>query len=171
MTYGFRNVSKIVGIDPGLKGALAFLTFDGELVAVEDMPTLGKDVNAFMLTNLIVGYGPVKHAIVERAQSMPKQGIAGAFNYGTGYGKILGVLAALHIPTVDYSTAWKVRARLSKDKNLSRKRATQRWPEMAEDFSLVKHDGRAEAALMADLWLIENPQRTKSKRPNRLVAD
>ena len=38
-------------------------------------------------------------AVVEQAQSMPKQGIAGAFNYGVGYGKILGVLAAWRFPS------------------------------------------------------------------------
>jgi hypothetical protein len=92
---------------------------------------------------------------------MPKQGIAGVFNYGTAYGKILGCLATLNIPIIDYPTSWKTRAKLGKDKNLSRKRATQRWPEMAEYFQLVKHDGRAEAALMAEQWLKENPQRRR----------
>lgn len=171
MTYGPQNKAKILGVDPGLKGALAFLSLDGQLIAIEDMPCLGKEVNAYMLANLIVGLGPVTTAVVERAHSMPKQGIAGAFNYGTGYGKILGVLAALHIPIVDYPTSWKRRAKLTTDKNLSRKRATQRWPEMAEEFSLVKHDGRAEAALLADLWLRENPRSVKSKRPNRDMPD
>ena len=104
-------------------------------------------------------------------RSIPKQGIAGIFNYGIGYGKILGVLAALNIPIVDYATSWKTRAKLGRDKTLSRKRATQRWPSQADLFKLVKHDGRAEAALMAAQWMAENPARLKTKRPDRYTPD
>ena len=160
---------RVLGIDPGLEGALAFLDFEGDLVELEDMPVMGKDVNAHMLGRLIQGYGPIHTAVVERAQSMPKQGISGAFNYGVGYGKILGVLAVLEVPIVDMPSSWKRKAHLSTDKNLSRKRATQRWPTWADWFRRVKDDGRAEAALMADHWISEHPQRRRVIR--RLVPE
>ena len=51
---------------------------------------------------------------------MPKQGISGAFNYGVGYGKILGVLATLEIPTeLVTSGVWKRKFNLTSDKDLS----------------------------------------------------
>ena len=165
MSYGPKNPVKILGVDPGLSGALVFLSLTGGLIEVEDMPHVGKEINAHMIARLIQGYGPVRHAIVERAQSMPKQGISGAFNYGTGYGKILGVLAALDIPIVHIAPSqWKKRWNLGKDKNMSRQRATERWPDWADSFSLVKHDGRAEAALMAAAWIEEHPSGRIVKR-------
>lgn len=36
--------------------------------------------------------------VVEAAQAMPKNGAVSMFNYGCGYGRILGVLEALKIP-------------------------------------------------------------------------
>ena len=160
-----RISHKIVGIDPGQKGALVFLDYSGAITEVEDMPCIGKEVNAHMLSRLIQGYGPVDTAVVEQAHSMPKQGVAGVFNYGVGYGKILGVLAALDIPIVHLpSSKWKKHWGLGTDKNLSRQRATERWPEWADSFNLVKHDGRAEAALMAAGWLLDQPSRRIVKR-------
>lgn len=154
MPYGPRNRAKVLGVDPGLTGALAFLDPDGKLIELEDMPCVGNVVNAHMIARLIQGYGPISQAVVEQAQTMPKQGISGAFNYGVGYGKILGVLAALDIPITHVSPSqWKKRWNLGKDKNLSRQRATERWPDWAESFKLVKNDGRAEAALIAAGWL------------------
>ena len=163
---GTVNVApKVLGIDPGQSGALAFLTVQGLIWELEDMPLLGKEINAHMLTRLIEGYGPVKVAAVERAQSMPKQGVTSVFNYGVGYGKILGVLAALDIPIVFYSSSeWKKHWHLNNDKNLSRRRATERWPLYADSFSRVKDDGRAEACFIAAKWVADNPVRRVSKR-------
>lgn len=145
---------RILGIDPGQTGALAFLNGSGEIVELEDMPLLGKkEVNAHMITRLIQGYGPVMIAVVEAAQSMPKQGVAGVFSYGVGYGKILGVLAALDVPIELVAPGtWKKAMGLNTDKSLSRAKATRRWPTYADNFKRVKDDGRAEAALLAAWW-------------------
>lgn len=165
-----RVARRVVGIDPGLTGALAFLDFGGAIIEIEDMPVIGKDVNAHMISRLIQAYGPVDTAVIERAQSMPHQGIAGAFNYGVGYGKLLGVLATLEVPIVTLTASqWKKRWNLGKDKNLSRRKATERWPEWADVFKLVKNDGRAEAALMAAGWVEDQPSHRIVKR--RLEAD
>lgn len=159
--------TKVLGIDPGLSGALAFLGLDGSIREIEDMPLLGRQVNAHLLARLIQGYGPIKMAVVESAHSMPKQGIAGAFNYGVGYGKILGVLATLEIPTTFYTASeWKRHFRLNNDKDLSRRKATERWPTHADSFKRVKDDGRAEACFIAVKWLADNPMR----EPRRVLA-
>jgi crossover junction endodeoxyribonuclease RuvC len=161
---------KVIGVDPGLRGALAFLNEDGSIYEVEDMPVIGKDVNAQLMSRLIQGYGPIKVAAVESAHSMPKQGITGAFNYGVGYGKVLGVLATLEIPVVFYtSTGWKRHFKLTTDKNLSRRRATERWPQHAFRFSRVKDDGRAEACFIAAKWIADNPEHRPSKHLTPVV--
>ena len=85
------------------------------------MPLVDNEVNAKLLANLIVGYGRLECAVVERQQSMPKQGVASSFKTGVGYGIIIGVLAALDIPAYFLSpTQWKKMLHLSKDKEVSR---------------------------------------------------
>lgn len=156
---------RIVGVDPGLSGALVFLNISGEIMELEDMPVMGKEVNAHMITHLIEGYGPVMTAVVEQAHTMPRQGIASAFNYGTGYGKILGVLAALDVPTeIVPASTWKKAMGLTNDKDLSRSKATRRWPLYADSFKRVKDDGRAEAALLAAWWWEKHRQRRVIQR-------
>lgn len=168
-----RSPTIILGIDPGLKGALAFLRYrDGSISELEDMPIIGNEVNAHLASRLIQGYGPIHTAVVERAQTMPKQGISGAFNYGVGYGKLLGILATLDIPIVLVSpSVWKTKWNLGKDKNLARQRASERWPEWSGHFARVKDDGRAEACLLTSYWITidKGIPRPKSKIP--LTAD
>jgi crossover junction endodeoxyribonuclease RuvC len=140
----------ILGIDPGATGGLALLDPDGELTAVHDMPYLDGSVSAPLVAAIIRDTDAITAAYVERAQAMPRQGIASTFKYGTGYGVLLGVLGALHIPTTTVRpTEWKRTAGLSADKGASRRRAIELWPAQAETFARVKDDGRAEAALIA----------------------
>ena len=159
-------MQRVLGIDPGLKGALAWVNTAGSLIEVEDMPLVDNEVNAKLLANLIVGYGSLECAVVERQQAFPKrpdgrgQGTVSAFKTGTGYGIIIGVLAALNIPTFFLSsTQWKKVLHLTSDKELSRKRALERWPADADLFKLKKHEGRAEAALLAVSWIQSDERR------------
>jgi crossover junction endodeoxyribonuclease RuvC len=139
----------IAGLDPGATGALALLDPDGQLVAVHDLPYLDGTVSAPLLAALLRDVEPISTAWVERAQAMPRQGIASTFRYGMGFGCLLGVLGALHIPVETVRPAeWKRAAGLSSDKAASRRRACELWPAHAERFARVKDDGRAEAALI-----------------------
>lgn len=158
---------QILGIDPGLHGALVWVNGSGALVEVEDMPLVDNEVNPKLLANLIVGYGKLECAVVERQQAFPKrpdgrgQGTGSAFKTGVGYGVIIGVLAALDVPTFFLSpTQWKKVLHLSKDKELSRRKALERWPADADYFKLKKYEGRAEAALLAVSWLLSEERRS-----------
>jgi len=138
----------ILGIDPGQSGAVAKLSKD--YIGVEDLPIVDGVVNpAGLLDLLTVIRWDYDHAYVERAQSMPKQGVASTFKYGVGYGAILGVLAALQIPyTLVSPRVWKKAFHLiGKDKEASRKLAIQWYP--GADLHLKKHHGKAEALLIA----------------------
>lgn len=154
----------IVGIDPGVDGAIAFVE-DGALVNVEDMPTLGdgpkgrRRVNAsiFAVTmadaaHKATSHRGITHVFVEDVGPMPREGAVGAFSFGRGCGVLEGAIAALGLP---YSfirpQEWKriigIRAGAAKD--ASRSLAIRTWPTMAKLFARVKDDGRAEACLIA----------------------
>jgi hypothetical protein len=65
-----------------------------------------------------------------------------------------GVFAMARRPLVYVApSTWKRHLGLSKDKGASRQRAVELWPDRADLFKLAKHDGRAEAALIARWYL------------------
>ena len=148
----------IIGIDPGLSGAVACLAED--FFEVSDMPTFDLvrnrkkkrdlDLATLVLTlSAMKGEEPV-HAFVEQVHSMPKQGVSSSFAFGKCYGAILGVLAALGIPqTPVHSRVWKKAVGVPAAKDGARARASQLMPTQAYNWTRVKDDGRAEAALLA----------------------
>ena len=149
---------RVLGIDPGLGGALAML--DTELpgaLAIADIPTVlvshgrgrRREINEAMLASLLRRYEP-DVAWLERVHSLPKQGVSSTFSFGVTYGVIRGVLAALSVP-VNLVTPqeWKKHHRIGKEKAFARAAAVRLFPSHAERFDRVKDDGRAEAALLA----------------------
>ena len=151
-------MTRYLGIDPGQTGALALINHDGRLVDVWDMPVVDKRVSPVLLADIITEldygreFGAKLVAVVEQVASMPGQGVASTFKFGTSYGIVLGVIASRHLETIHVTPAkWKREMGLSKDKGVSRRKAIDRWPAMARWFARVKDDGRAEAALLA-LW-------------------
>lgn len=92
-----------IGIDPGKSGGIVII--DGASHEVRKgllMPKLpgGKRVDWTTVIDLLRRYAdhPDVYVVLEKAQSMPKQGIASAFNYGTHFGILQGILKALLIP-------------------------------------------------------------------------
>jgi hypothetical protein len=142
----------IVGIDPGNSGAVAVITNHGELLDAFDMPLVDKVVSPVLLfENLNNWEVDVDLVVIERVSSMPKQGVASTFKFGTAYGIAQGVVAGLgwrH--TLVTPGVWKKAMGCTADKERSRRLAIERWPDRADLFKLKKHDGRAEAALMAE---------------------
>ncbi len=144
----------IIGVDPGQRGGLAVLTADGTLEHVSDLPIIrdGRlawvDGGALQSTLITVLAGRPARAVVERVSAMPRQGVASSFNFGVGFGSILGVLQALHLP-IELVTpaAWKRALGLGSDKLASLHKARLLFPDA--DLTLQKHDGRAEALLLA----------------------
>jgi len=90
-----------IGIDPGKKGYLCLYNanysgykhyplFDGNRLNREMLETIDKLAETYTMI-----------AVVEQVHSMPHQGVASTFSFGTNYGMILGALEAIGIP---YST-------------------------------------------------------------------
>jgi crossover junction endodeoxyribonuclease RuvC len=148
----------IIGIDPGLSGALFFMDpsspANGEAV---DLPVHllirnGKKKRELDVAGLIgiLTSDRLDHAFVEQVNAMPGQGISSVFAFGKCYGVILGVIASHSIPlSLVPPVSWKRALGVPKAKDGARARASQLLPEAAAQWCLKKHDGRAEAALIA----------------------
>lgn len=145
----------ILAVDPGQKGAIGALDYQGKLTGVWDMPILEKRVNAPLLANMLIPWANTADVcVIEDVHAMPKQGVTSMFTFGRGLGVVEGVALGAGIPVRYVSPAkWKRALGLSADKDASRRRATELWPLQADLFKLVKNDGRAEAMLIAYWWL------------------
>jgi crossover junction endodeoxyribonuclease RuvC len=146
-----RETPMICGIDPGQQGAIAWLSSDGYLIEVRDLPvTKGDGLIPAVLADWLRAPGRMPaHAFVERVAARPGAGVSGMFRFGRGYGQIEGVLAAVGIAvTLVTPGKWKGALRIPADKAASRARAAQLWPGLAGCFARVRDDGRAEAALI-----------------------
>lgn len=149
-----------IGIDPGGSGAVAMFDPTTKHMEVVDMPThqiqVGKTkrtrVDLHGLANLLQIWAPhAAFAAIEEVHSTPMDGPVGAFAFGEAFGAAKMACAANLIPyQLCPPQAWKAAFRLiGKDKDESRLRASQILPTAAHHWPLKKHDGRAEAALIA----------------------
>jgi len=154
---------RVVGIDPGATGALAFLTLaNGLPVGLEclDIPThkIGRrtHVDAYALSREIDARctardEPLSAAIIEQGGVRPQNGRIGAAAFWLGLGEVRGILAAHFVPIeIVTPAAWKRTARLTREgKDASRARASEIFPKWAGQWARTKDHGRAEAALIA----------------------
>lgn len=146
----------IIGIDPGITGAIAFIHTNWS--KVEDIPVMangkGKTkvknkVNGSALAEMLTNYD-LKTATVylERVSSMPGQGVASMFSMGDTFGCIRGVCAALGLPIeIITPQSWKKHYGLGSDKEVVRAKAIELFPKAP--LSRKKDHNRAEALLIA----------------------
>ena len=148
----------IIGIDPGMKGGLAFLDDDG--VMAYALPMVGGEINYSKLISLLVD--PLDNtdtylAVIEKVHAMPKQGVSSTFKFGRQYGEIRGILIALNIPMIEVTPqAWKKKVLAGQDWKGNKKASVQfcqkRWPKVSllpKERSRVPSDGMADAICIA----------------------
>jgi len=151
---------KVIGLDPGLDGALAFLEKEpdtGKLsLMILRMPAVpakakGRDLNvAELAQDFNLMYYGAEHAFLEKVGVMPGQGISSAYKFGYVCGVPRGLLAVYGIPVTYVTPAkWKGDLGLGAAKDHARFRAAELFPDYAHEFKRVKDDGPAEAALIA----------------------
>jgi len=98
----------IIGIDPGISGAICFFE-DGKIVDVIEMPTMAegkknkKQVNGNQLFNEIkerISFSKYENisVVVEHVSAMPGQGVTSMFNFGQSFGVIKGICSAMQLP-------------------------------------------------------------------------
>ena len=150
----------VIGIDPGLNGAVALLRPDTmKLERVIDIPTIGKKPRVVDITKLFLHLSDIEHVDetvicwLEEAWARPAQGVSSSFKCGRVIGNIEAVMVCHGFPIRTVTPAvWKRHFGLAakgKTKHDSRAHATRMFPASADLFSRVKDDGRAEAALVA----------------------
>jgi crossover junction endodeoxyribonuclease RuvC len=148
----------VIGIDPGLAGAVASLDTQGQLLHLHDTPVMTirigrktrQDYDPQAMRTLLLPYASGScHVFIEHQQAMPAQGVSSMFKLGMGYGLWLGVIATLQLPhTIITPAAWKRSAGLlGRDKDASRQRAQQLFP--TADLARKKDHGRGDALCIA----------------------
>lgn len=146
-----------LGIDPGLSGALVLM--DGRALEVADVPTFTltrnaknkREIDVQQLADIVEAFARSNPLVfIENSTPMPQQGSASTFAFGKAFGIILGVCAANKLVIERIAPQrWKRALLVPKDKDGARARASQLLPAHAHNWRLHKHDGRAEAALLA----------------------
>ena len=96
----------IIGIDPGLSGAIAILE-NNEVKKILEIPVMSegkknkRQLNNAQLVNLlkdnIKDFNDAS-VVVEQVNAMPGQGVTSMFNFGQTFGAIKGICAALGLP-------------------------------------------------------------------------
>lgn len=153
----------IVGIDPGLDGAIASLN-GTTLIAVDDTPTFSagnakRALDAHGMRELLKrhcgeAYPHEVLVAIESQTAMPKQGVASTFKTGRGFGLWEGLVIGLGMQLqLAIPKMWKAEILVgfnAKDKASSRIVCQNLFPDAATEIERVKDHGRAEAILIAE---------------------
>lgn len=153
-----------IGIDPGQAGAIGVINLENDpYSSMKDIPLLtDKSIDFLQLYFYLKEIRDINFnkqykneeifCVLEKAQTMPKQGIKGAFSYGRGYQAIIDALTVASIPFIEVHPAkWKKLFSLNQNKKRSIMVAQQLFPDISYygDRGGLK-DGRAEAILLAE---------------------
>jgi len=153
---------KIIGIDPGLSGAIAVLE-DNKVLGIYDMPVMAdgkkskKQLNSAQLVSIIkqnVSNNDELAIVVEQVNAMPGQGVTSMFNFGQTFGAIKGVCAALELPIFFVRpTKWKKYFELlNSSKDASRTKAIEMYPSLSNHLSKKKDVNKSDAILIARFY-------------------
>ena len=151
----------VIGIDPGISGAICFFD-EGKIIDVIEMPSMAegkknkKQVNGNQLFNEIKSrISEINHdqvcIVVEHVTAMPGQGVTSMFNFGQSFGVIKGICAALNLPIYFVRPSkWKKHFNLIKtNKDASRTKVIEAYPEISSKLHRKKDSNRADAILIA----------------------
>ena len=153
---------KIVGIDPGLSGAIAILE-DKKVLSIFDMPVMAegkknkRQLNSAQLVN-IIKENTFKNedivVVVEQVNAMPGQGVTSMFNFGQTFGAIKGVCAALNLPIFFVRPSkWKKHFELiNSSKDASRTKVIEMYPSLSNELSKKKDVNKSDAILIARFY-------------------
>lgn len=154
---------KIVGIDPGLTGALVLYDPTSDNIDVRDMPTLvlpkaggGKrtELDLYAIAQIMDEWAPQKvRAFIEQVGPTPQMGVTSSFSFGGSFWAVRMACAAHFIPTEmvtpqTWKRALQVKGGAGKT-DAVRARASALMPQHSRFWTRAKDDGRAEASLIA----------------------
>ena len=150
---------KIIGIDPGLSGAIAVLE-DIKVLSLFEMPVMAegkknkRQLNSAQLVNIIkenTNDNEEIAVIVEQVNAMPGQGVTSMFNFGQTFGAIKGVCAALGLPIFFVRPLkWKKHFELiNSSKDASRTKVIEMYPSFSKQLAKKKDVNKSDAILIA----------------------
>ena len=150
---------RILGIDPGLSGAIAILE-EKKVLSIFDMPVMAdgkknkRQLNSAQLVNIIrenIAGADEIAVIVEQVNAMPGQGVTSMFNFGQTFGAIKGVCAALNLPIFFVRPSkWKKHFELiNSSKDSSRTKVIEMYPSLSNQLSKKKDVNKSDAILIA----------------------
>ena len=153
---------KVIGIDPGLSGAIAVLN-DKKVLKIIEMPFMAegkknkKQLNSAQLVNIIkenINDNEEIAVVVEQVNAMPGQGVTSMFNFGQTFGAIKGVCAALSLPIFFVRPSkWKKYFELiNSSKDSSRTKAIEMYPSLSSQLSRKKDVNKSDAILIARFY-------------------
>jgi len=135
----------LLGIDPGVNGALALLDKGENRVTVHDMPD-----TTDTLSELVASFPKVSGCMIEKPFYPKVIGTKNVAKIAEAYGRIKAVLFFHGIAIREVAPKdWKAALNLSDSKAASRELAGAFFPDDAHQWKRAKDDGRAEAALIA----------------------
>ena len=153
---------RIIGVDPGLTGAIAIL--DGnKVINLFEMPVMAegkknkRQLNSAQLVSIIKENIKNKEdtaVIVEQVNAMPGQGVTSMFNFGQTFGAIKGVCAALELPIFFVRPSkWKKHFELiNSSKDSSRTKVIEMYPSLSNQLSKKKDVNKSDAILIARFY-------------------
>ncbi len=150
---------KIIGIDPGLTGAIAIME-NNKVLSMFDMPVMSdgkknkRQLNSAQLVKILndnILKNEEISVVVEQVNAMPGQGVTSMFNFGQTFGAIKGVCAALGLPIFFVRPSkWKKHFELiNSSKDSSRTKAIEMYPSLSNDLAKKKDVNKSDAILIA----------------------
>ena len=154
----------VIGIDPGISGSICFFQ-DGKIIDVMEMPTMTegkknkKQVNGAQIYYEIssrikdIKKEDIK-VIIEQVSAMPGQGVTSMFNFGQSFGILKGICSAMQLPMYFVRPAkWKKYFNLiNSEKDASRTKAIEVFPNFSSELSRKKDSNKADAILIASFY-------------------
>ena len=160
---------KIIGIDPGLSGAIAVLK-NNKVLNIFDIPVMSegkknkRQLNSALLVNLLkenIEKDEEVTVVIEQVNAMPGQGVTSMFNFGQTFGALKGICAALELPIFFVRPSkWKKHFELiNSSKDASRTKVIEMYPKLSSQLAKKKDVNKSDAILIArffsDTRLIE----------------
>ncbi len=153
---------KIIGIDPGLSGAIAILE-NNKVLNIFDIPVMSegkknkRQLNSALLVDLLkenINQEEEVTVVVEQVNAMPGQGVTSMFNFGQTFGALKGICAALELPIFFVRPSkWKKHFELiNSSKDASRTKAIEMYPKLSSQLSKKKDVNKSDAILIARFY-------------------
>ena len=150
---------KVIGIDPGLSGAIAILE-NNKVLNLFDIPVMSegkknkRQLNSALLVSLLkenIFKNEEVSVVVEQVNAMPGQGVTSMFNFGQTFGAIKGVCAALNLPIFFVRPSkWKKYFELiNSSKDSSRTKVIEMYPSLSSQLAKKKDVNKSDAILIA----------------------